>query len=106
MFSRAITRSTRIGSPRSAKQRLDRAAEAVLKADRRLPAEHGAGGGDVGERVADVAGARRLEALLGRLPEQVADRVDELVDAVRRAGSDVEDPAVRVGGVGGVEVGR
>src|SRR4051812_3639142 len=86
-----MTRRTRTGS---AEEGIDRAAQAVLEADGRLPPEHLGRGGDIGERVADVAGARWLVAAFDGLVEQAADRVDQVVDALRGAGGDVEDAPV------------
>src|ERR671937_2548935 len=68
--------------------------------DLRLVPERLACSRDVAPRVADVAGARRLEPLLHRLAEDEADRLRDMVDGRRRARGDVEDAPVRAGRVG------
>src|SRR4051794_773491 len=89
MFSRAITRMTRM----SPTERLDRQAQTLLERPPRFVSEPLPGLRDVGPRVAHVARAQRQVALLDRLPEDAADRVGELPDARRAAGGDVEDAA-------------
>src|SRR5436309_14364415 len=93
MFSRAITRRIRTGSPAasvSGNDRLGRELEPGRKVHARFVTERLTGGGDVGPGVADVSGARRLVALLERLAEEQADRLGDVVDARRRSGGDGE----------------
>src|SRR5438067_356225 len=96
MLSRAMTRRILTLSD-SGNDRLGRQLEPGREVDLRLVAERLARGGDLSPRVADVAGARRLEALVHRLAENEADCLGDAVHGRRRAGGDVEDPAVRVG---------
>src|SRR5712691_4820377 len=98
MFSRAITRRTRIGS---GTEELDGAAKPFLETDGRLVAEHLACRAEVGPGGADVAGAVRGELLLDRLTEDAADRLRELVHRRGSAGRDVEGAAARAGCVRG-----
>src|SRR5262249_57036503 len=87
----------------SANDRLGRQLEPGREVDLRFVAERLARGADVGPRVADVAGAGRLEALLDRLAEDQADRLGDAVDAGRRPRGDVERPPVRAGRLGGAD---
>src|ERR1700746_3409194 len=95
MFSRAITRRTRIRSDKE----LGGAAEAFLQPDRGLPAERLAGGGHVRPRVPDVTRARRRVVTDDLLAEEHSDRFGELVHARRGARGDVEDAAADADGV-------
>src|ERR671936_1307185 len=106
MFSRAMTRSTRIGSGDTARlqQRLGGETQALLEADTRLPPEQLARGGDVGPRVAHVAGPVGEELALDVAAEDAADLVRELVHRGAAAGGDVEDGAVHALGVGREQV--
>src|SRR5437879_13286760 len=103
MFSRAITRSTRTAS---AKEKVHRASQALFQRNVRLEPEQPLRLRDVRPRVADVACALRLEALVAcalrlealvdGLAEDGADRVGQRVDAFGRGGGDVHDPPVRL----------
>src|SRR5438477_11739772 len=101
MFRRAITRSTFTGGSASVAKELDRPPQPLLEAGGRLVAEDLARGGHVCPRVADVAGARRSVQPLDGPVEDPGDRLGDGVDARRRAGGDVEDPAARTGRVRG-----
>src|SRR5437868_4860794 len=90
MFSRAMARKMRMGS---GPEVLNGAPQPFLELDLRLVAEHLAGGAQVGLRVADVSGARRLVRSFDRLAEQAADRVGDRVHALRLAARDVEGAA-------------
>src|SRR5438128_7534361 len=96
MFRRAITRRILVvvsGKCGSLQEELRGEAETFLEADSRLPAEELARPGDVGPRVADVAGPLGLIVALDRAAEQRADRLGQLVNACRPAGRDVQDGA-------------
>src|SRR3954447_17542473 len=98
MFRRAITRRMRMGS---GLDEFNGSAKALFQLDGGLIAERLARGGEIRVRVADVAGARRSMVPLDRLAEQPADRLRDLVHAVRLAAGDVERlsaRAVRVAG--------
>src|SRR5437660_7423818 len=95
MLSRAMTRRMRTGFSDAGNDRLGGQLEPGREVDLWLVAERLARGRDVSPRVADVAGARRLEPLLHRLPEEHPDRLGHLVDGRGCAGGDVEDPRVR-----------
>src|SRR5437764_5127425 len=90
MLSRAMTLRIRTGRSDAGNDRLGRQLEPGRQVDLRLVAERLARGRDVSPRVADVAGARRLEALFQRLAEDQPDRLGHLVDGRGCAGiSDV-----------------
>src|SRR6188472_3481644 len=99
MFRRAMTRRIRMGS---GLEELNGAAQALFELDGRRVAERFARGGEVGVRVAYVAGARWQEVSLDRLAEQPADRVGDVIHARGLPAGDVERPAARtLGGPGG-----
>src|SRR5205809_5307655 len=100
MLRRAMTRKILIRRSDPGNDRLGRQLEPGREVDVRFVPEDVARGADVRPRVADVAGARRLEPLLDRLAEDDADRLSHLVDARRGAGGDVERAPVRARRVG------
>src|SRR5216110_172793 len=102
MLRRAMTLRTFVRSD-SGNDRLGRQLEPGREVDVRLVPEDVARGADVRPRVADVAGARRLEPLLDRLAEDDADRLSYVIDARRRAGGDVESPPIRARRVRGTD---
>src|SRR5204863_1055520 len=83
--------------------RLGRQLEPGGEIDLRFVAEDLARGADVRPRVADVAGPRRLEALLDGLAEDDSDRLGDVVDARRRARRDVERAPVRADSLRGAD---
>src|SRR6266540_5002126 len=92
MLSLAITRRTLTRSGKGAlEEGLRGDPQPVFEPDARLPAEQLARPCHVRVRVADVAGARRMQLPLDGKAEDRADRVRELVDAGRAAGGDVDD---------------
>src|SRR4051812_16539629 len=100
MLRRAMTLRILMRDSDSGNDRLGRELEPGREIDLRFVAEDLSRGRDVRPRVADVAGARRLEALLHRLAEDRTDGLGNVVDGCRRAGGDVEDAPVRVGRLG------
>src|SRR3954449_9183656 len=92
MFSRAMARRMRMGSGAEV---LNGAAQPFLELDLRLVAEHLAGGGQVGLRVAGVARARRRVGALDGPAEQPADRLRDVVHALRLPAGDVERATAR-----------
>src|SRR6266480_7152715 len=95
MLRRAMTRTILIRRSDPGNDRLGRQLEPGGEIDLRFVAEDLARGADVRPRVADVAGPRRLEALLDGLADDDGDRLGDVVDARRRARRDVERAPVR-----------
>src|SRR5215218_4539181 len=91
MLRRAMTRTIFTGCSDSGNDRLGRQLEPGGEVDLRLVSKRLACRGDVGPRVVDVAGARRLEAFFDRLAEDEADRLRNVIHARGGAGRDVED---------------
>src|SRR6476620_6460331 len=90
MLSRAMTLRIRIRGSDSGNDCLGRQLEPGGEVDLRFVAEDLTRRADVCPGVADVAGTRRLEALLDGLAEDDAERLRDVVDARRRSGGDVE----------------
>src|SRR5690242_16075515 len=90
MFSREITRTRRTAvtsrsggelvRAQAVLQVLDRPAQPLAQVDARRVAEVAARGGQVGQRVAHVAGARRRVEGLDVAVDELAQHADELVE--------------------------
>ena len=89
--SGTLPRHTDGPCPDSGAIEVERAGEAVLPVHEDLVAEGFAGGGDVGQGIAHVADARRVELGLEALCREAVQLGDELEQADGLAGSRVEE---------------